>query len=63
MSPLGIGILTNLRVLVLCVLDPSSSPLLITNQHTHSSCDEIECENNDDNHDDYVRVNKGDIMK
>ena len=38
LTPLGIGILTNQRVLVLCVLDPSSSPLLVTNQHIHSTC-------------------------
>ena len=76
-SPLGIGILTNLRVLVLCVLDPSSSPLLITNQHIHSKCDENENENENDNDnnndinndnnngidDDCVRVNKGNILK
>lgn len=66
--PLGIGILTNLRVLVLYVSDPSTSPLVITNQHTHSTCDDNENENSYENgnrndvDDDYVRANKGDFL-
>ena len=37
-QPLGIGVLTTHRVLVFVVQDPSSSPLVVTNSHTHSAC-------------------------
>jgi hypothetical protein len=37
-QPLGIGVLTTHRVLVFVVQDPSSSPLIVTNSHTHSVC-------------------------
>lgn len=36
-QPLGIGVLTTHRVLVFVVQDPSSSPLVVTNSHTHST--------------------------
>ena len=37
-QPLGIGVLTTHRVVVFVVQDPSSSPLVVTNSHTHSAC-------------------------
>ena len=35
-GPLGIGILTTHRVLVLVLRDPGSSPMIVSNSHTHT---------------------------